>query len=246
MKTLIFAFLFMASASQSYALDCEKTLQVQPAIDCVRLSGHELEIENSEIMKMLLHRKEAQEGNTVSGSQKIPETLDFLKKFSLCSDELHAIMEYTGGDYSLINPSLRLGAEDSLNSELQRKICLLSAGLDKIPTNQETLYRGTSLKKAIADNYLTIGNTVTDLGFASTSKDLEQARRFSRTDDLSKTRIIMKYAGVEGHTIKELSYSPLEDEYLIDRGQKFQVRSVTLMTDGSWLKDYYLVELKSL
>jgi hypothetical protein len=36
----------------------------------------------------------------------------------------------------------------------------------------------------------------------------------------------------------------IENEHLIDRGQKFTVQSVTLGGDSAWVKEYYLVELR--
>ncbi|HFK7187865.1 TPA: ADP-ribosyltransferase domain-containing protein [Serratia odorifera] len=128
----------------------------------------------------------------------------------LSDDQIGAIYGYTTNDgYSVINPALR--GQRELTPEIEAFSHHITDGLSKLPSYNDTTYRGVSFPAEILDQNQ-IGNKVFDPAFMSTS-----------TDSPFSGNVHIKIDGQSGKPIEFLSQYPNENEVLFPPSTKFEV-----------------------
>jgi hypothetical protein len=151
------------------------------------------------------------------------------------SAEGKALKGYTEWDYEEINAELRSG---DVSEESMEQIELIKDALDKIPSHQGTVLRGTSFKffewYTIAE-----GQVISDPAFFSTSINLATAEKFAKCanidDDLDGDGVILeieckqqgKYlnlGGVGSHKDEEEVLFPTSTKFKITKFQKVDKR----------------------
>ncbi|WP_405133488.1 YwqJ-related putative deaminase [Nocardia sp. NBC_01388] len=139
------------------------------------------------------------------------------------ADEQGALHRYTDPDadvYSDLNNRLRNGLE--LSPEQHRLVSDMVSGLEKMPTYDGTVWRGTHLSKEEIARYIE-GETVPESSFTSTSRD--PRRIFT-----SNVEFIIH--SETGRDISALSARPGEKEVLFKPGTNFEVRGVVRDPDA--------------
>lgn len=165
-----------------------------------------------------------QYGKTVSGQKPYTSVKD------LTPDEIQALTDYSGSNYTNINDSLR--GLDTPTPENAETIRIMRETLGKSSLADDmTLYRGTSTSELgdlmdLAPDEL-IGKSYKQSGFMSTSADQTVARQFTKNMRVT----INAPAGSHGLNISPISKYPWEAEYLFDIGQELLITDAK-MIDG--------------
>jgi hypothetical protein len=217
-----------------YSMDCERVLFLSKPLECNSFVKKEKRVEKR-LVKDLLKGK-----IDTSNSRS---NYNFIKKNSICSDELRSIQDYSNFNYRVYSRAQREGTENTILEEFKKGICLISIEISKIAYYQGPVFRGMDLPPAVAAEYLKIGNVFTERSFLSTDKNLSVAIGFSRANDAERVSIVLNFKGPVGHSISYLSLNPLEDEVLIDWGKQFLVKDVEAVQMEGFI--YHLVTLEN-
>lgn len=154
--------------------------------------------------------------------------------------EKAAIYHYTRGDtsaYRQLNNQLRKGNLSEFNQAFSE---LLSAGLAKLPTVEETVYRTVRLNKTNLAHWKELAgakSNITFKGYTSASKDIkavsEMIERKAGSRKNNETDVLLVIKGKSGHPIEELSQfggrfkgKPNQQELLFDKGMSFKIEAV--------------------
>lgn len=153
---------------------------------------------------------------SMSGSRIIQSVDD------LSSEQLEAIIKYTGNDYDNINRSLR-GIE-TLAPENHATIEAMKTALDNSALPQDmVLYRGTStevlgsLQNLSTDKL--VGKVITERGFMSTTTNSAVAKGFSGNMQMT----IQASQGVQALDVSSISQYAMESEVLFNAGQDMMI-----------------------
>ncbi len=155
---------------------------------------------------------------------------DYIKNVSLkdmTKEQRKSIKEYSKGGQltDVINYQLRTSA--TLGEGARRVVKRLNSSLDKLPSYNNDVYRGISfpnMEEAI--NFIKnikVGQTITELGFTSTSIKQGVALEFLRTN---KAGFLFKIKSKNGKWIGELSDFQEELEVLFKSGSIFKVKKM--------------------
>lgn len=159
---------------------------------------------------------------------------DKMKKYAkevwqkeLTEDEKTAIKDYTLDDKGILNKILLSPSANPID-EIKNTIENISSAINKFDFNEElTLYRGVGKDEY---DFITNGNVVkTFLNFKSTSLSNEVATNFSVINRLNNTTnrnhiiIVKTKPNTKGAYIGYLSNAENEQEYLLDKGSKFNL-----------------------
>lgn len=151
-----------------------------------------------------------------------------------CSDEELAIEMYTGQYYMLINGYLRHPTQEEPQKIVQEQI----AAIDTLMARPEAVVQeGFAVVRAYRKSGLfadkPVGTRFIDRGFVSTTVNLELCLLSfvdgkvvfdpERPPSRSHFVAILVPPGVRGVYIDEWSVHSIEDEFLLDRGQTFEV-----------------------
>lgn len=135
-----------------------------------------------------------------------------------------ALKDYTGYNYQNINGLLRKGEEDITNVSKQKdRVKGIDNALDKLPRTPKNMkvFRGVSNNVA---NNMTVGDTVVDKGFMSTSLN----KRFGSAWSGAVAIEIRVPKGSKGAYLGTISnQGNNESEFLLPRGSKLKVLSKT-------------------
>lgn len=137
----------------------------------------------------------------------------------LNSDDLAALAHYTGPGYKDLNSALREGA---LEASQQARVDALNKALEKLPTYEGTVVRGTNLPADVLEQYRP-GEIITESAFTSTSMDhaVAQSPTFAGNTEF---RIL----STTGRDVSSVSMFPGEQEILFPAGSKFYVVNKTI------------------
>ncbi|MDO3651212.1 ADP-ribosyltransferase [Nocardia mangyaensis] len=134
----------------------------------------------------------------------------------LTDKDLDALGSYTGGGYRDINRALRDG---NVRPDQQDRIDNINSALNKLPSKEGTMYRGTDLSPEVLASYKE-GEVVTEKAFTSTSSDPGRAfpgnTRFTVESKTGKD--VAPYSTAEQNGM-------VENEVLFRSGTKFHVVS---------------------
>jgi len=146
----------------------------------------------------------------------------------LSADERTAVNDYTGVEYSTINPALRSG---QVPADLQTQVDLIDAAIAKAEPLREglTLYRtldqaGASQTSGLLELYQqsgsVIGATYKDAAFLSTTSD----RKVAEKDFEGQVQLQIKVpAGVKGAAVKSVAVTKKEQEVLLGRNTTLKI-----------------------
>nr|DAT92775.1 MAG TPA: minor capsid protein [Caudoviricetes sp.] len=154
--------------------------------------------------------------------------------------EKAAIYHYTQGNtsaYRQLNNQLRKGNLSEFNQAFSE---LLSAGLAKLPTVEETVYRTVRLNKTTLAHWKELAGAkgnITFKGYTSASKDIktvgEMIERKAGSRKNNETDVLLVIKGKSGHPIEDLSQfggrfkgKPNQQELLFDKGMRFKFEAV--------------------
>ncbi|ACC43870.1 ADP-ribosyltransferse [Mycobacterium marinum M] len=137
----------------------------------------------------------------------------------LHADDLSALADYTGSGYLDLNNALR---SDILDASLNARVAALNSALQKLPTYDGTVVRGTDLPPEVVAQYLP-GEVITEVAFLSTTTDpaVAQSPTFAGNVEF---RIVSR----TGRDVSSVSMFPDEREILFPAGTKFYVIDKTL------------------
>lgn len=145
---------------------------------------------------------------------------------TLTRQERWAVQFYSGIGSGIINPSLRAGLPpDGGDSYLTDSVNNLMSGLDSaldkaVIPDTVTVYRG--LKNVTIDS-VSVGGTLTDKAYVSTTLNKDIAVNFSNTHTLMAITIPK---GSRGAYIERVTDKKGEHEILLPRGQSFIITAV--------------------
>ncbi|OBI02513.1 ADP-ribosyltransferase [Mycobacterium scrofulaceum] len=144
---------------------------------------------------------------------------DHLPLHPFNSDDLEAFAHYTGPGYQDLNFALREGALDATQ---QARVDALHKALEKLPTYEGTVVRGTNLPTEVLEQYKP-GDIITEPAFTSTSTDptVAQSPTFAGNTEF-------RIWSTTGRDISSVSMYPGEQEILFPAGSKFYVVSKTV------------------
>ena len=154
--------------------------------------------------------------------------------------ELNYINKYTGDMYIKINKILKNKNDEFCSKEIQTIIDTVNGAFTKLPPfkprNTIILYRGLKLTD---DNYkqFTKQDQINDLGFISTTTNIETAKTFSEASGLNS--IVMKIYLSSKYNykvlpVKNISSMPYENEVILPNGSRFV-----------WIKEFEDEKIKS-
>lgn len=137
----------------------------------------------------------------------------------LNSDDLAALAHYTGPGYQDLNFALREGA---LDASQQARVDALHQALEKLPTYEGAVVRGTNLPADVLDQYRP-GEIITESAFTSTSVDhtVAQSPTFAGNTEF-------RIWSTTGRDVSSVSMFPGEQEILFPAGSKFYVINKTV------------------
>ena len=162
--------------------------------------------------------KEPLTGLTLKMAKEIMPTLDIPK------NELSALTNYTGKDYSQINAYFR-GLKPTITESNET----ISKDLDKFllqaPKVSVESYRGITLDEYKFENFKNLqkGDPFTDKEFMSTSYEKSTATAFGNN---AQYQVEMIIKGKSGVLIEDFSDAKKEKEILFGRGTNFKVESI--------------------
>ena len=152
-------------------------------------------------------------------------------------DEYSSINAYTGSGFKTINKLLRNPdyyekehpeeLSDSAREYYEGYIKNIHSALKNNPTKVNTVvYRG--IKKTLMEKLegIEAGDIITDDGFVSTSTSKTQADKFSQKFDGGYTMTILVPKGSQAATVKDMSHFDTENEILINKKARFEVKSI--------------------
>lgn len=154
--------------------------------------------------------------------------------------ELNYISKYTGDVYIKINRILKNKNDEYCSGEIQTIIDTVNSAFTRLPSfkprNNIILYRGLKLTD---DNYHQFikQTNINDLGFISTSTDINTAITFSEATGLNS--VIMKIYLSSKYNykilpVKNISSVPHENEVILPNGSRFV-----------WIKEFKDEKIKS-
>ena len=152
-------------------------------------------------------------------------------------DEYEALKTYTGSSYTIMNTLLRdpdyynikhpNWLSDKSRKEIEDYIENCYTALKNNKTTVSTVtYRGVSKKLMEKLEGIEAGDIIMDEGFVSTSTSKEQADKFALKSSGGYTMTIIIPKGSQAASVKELSLHKDEDEVLINKKARFEIKSI--------------------
>ncbi len=146
----------------------------------------------------------------------------------ISQDQCQAIASYKQFEYTEVNYFLRNGKWHS--EDKSEMLNSLITGVSKLPAFRGTVYRGTSFENSLKlfRDYTTVGNTVYDRAFASTSESRSIAESFI-TDSGESRFVLMIIRSRTGRNIQGIGASGIdlsEKEILFLPSTKFKITKV--------------------
>lgn len=143
------------------------------------------------------------------------------EKYAEASKKMSApdflIFHYTGGCYEILNPQLfKTVDQDPDTLKLAQQ---LDAVLCDYAEHQQEVFRGTNLKDAIVEKYMT-AEEITFPAFTSTSKGFYTACDFAQ-----KGNTLMRITSRYGRSIENTSQHDDEQEILFRSNSRFKVKT---------------------
>ena len=180
--------------------------------------------------------------NNSDGLLTDKETRDYIEKLDMTAPEATAIAMYTfdyGPEdmdknvYFLVNQCL-LKKEESTARKYIGYIIHLLRGLRKIqlPDEIKVLYRGVKNGIIFDESHYHEGYEFTWNAFTSTTSDKGKAYKFAGNDPSSAFFEIRGDLKSVGHPVSKLSFSPGEEEVIVEPGTHFRVVKIENMTNG--------------
>ena len=157
----------------------------------------------------------------------------------------HALKDYTGNGYKVINAAAREGRTiprithiDNAMSPLRRDVVVWRGiGRSRHPLNQ----------MSFEDLVRSVGTTYEETSFVSTSPDVGTAFSFAKRNDVLQSRIVIRMLVPRGKKAFYIdAYSPVargEKELLLPRNQKFRIKGVYR---GSMWSDSIIVDVEAI
>lgn len=140
-----------------------------------------------------------------------------------------AITRYTGQAYASLNHALRTNKKMSKSTQdIANKLNEAFAQPEAKAKENFTVYRGISSTQL---QHLTIGSTITDKGFVSTSSNSGEASSFAGVDGALMEIRVKK--GQPAISVKDTSVYPNEKEVLLPSNTSFKVVGKKIGADGS-------------
>jgi len=148
--------------------------------------------------------------------------------------ELAALKNYTSHGYMVVNQALRKGGSEA--TKVAPYCRVLQEALKKLPNYSGKVYRGASLPPEVRARY-TVGATIEDSAFTSTSVIPEIAQKFGLDD-------YFEIQSKSGRLVHGVSASMSEAEILFPPGSRFKVKQIQeKKVDGVTQRTYILEEL---
>lgn len=139
-----------------------------------------------------------------------------------------AIKQYTGPAYAQINGTLRTGKKLSkANQDVVNKLNEAFAQPEAKANENFTVYRGIMSTQL---QHLTMGSTMTDKGFVSTSSDVNEAKKFAGTAGALMEIRVKK--GQPAMSVKDTSVYPSEKEVMLPANTSFKVVGKKIGPEG--------------
>lgn len=139
-----------------------------------------------------------------------------------------AIKQYTGPAYAQINGTLRTGKKLSkANQDVVNKLNEAFAQPEAKANENFTVYRGIISTQL---QHLTMGSTMTDKGFVSTSSDVNEAKKFAGTAGALMEIRVKK--GQPAMSVKDTSVYPSEKEVMLPANTSFKVVGKKIGPEG--------------
>lgn len=139
-----------------------------------------------------------------------------------------AIKQYTGPAYAQINGTLRTGKKLSkANQDVVNKLNEAFAQPEAKANENFTVYRGITSTQL---QHLTMGSTMTDKGFVSTSSDVNEAKKFAGTAGALMEIRVKK--GQPAMSVKDTSVYPSEKEVMLPANTSFKVVGKKIGPEG--------------
>ena len=139
-----------------------------------------------------------------------------------------AIKQYTGPAYAQINGTLRTGKKLSkTNQEVVNKLNEAFAQPEAKAKENFTVYRGITSTQL---QHLTMGSTMTDKGFVSTSSSANEAKKFAGADGALMEIRVKK--GQPAMSVKDTSVYPSEKEVMLPANTSFKVVGKKIGPEG--------------
>lgn len=139
-----------------------------------------------------------------------------------------AIKQYTGPAYAQINGQLRAGEKlRKANQDVVNKLNEAFAQPEVKAKENFTVYRGITSTQLL---HLTMGSTMTDKGFVSTSSNANEAKKFAGSDGALMEIRVKK--GQPAMSVKDTSAFPSEDEVMLPANTSFKVVGKKIGPEG--------------
>jgi hypothetical protein len=201
-----------AATEKKAVEDAKKKAEAKLAKDKAELQA---EFDKDPALKLHYEAAEAMFGGAKASEAYIKSAFNKVKsagltKYMTAADAV-PIIAYSGSHYVSVNNQLRAGKMTEAQDKFRRS---LNAGLDKLPSHNETTYRKASLDSQQSALY-EVGYVVEERGFMSTSKN-----QGTWSGDHNFT-----VHGKNGKDIQKLSSHPSEAEVLFKSGSRFKVVS---------------------
>lgn len=142
---------------------------------------------------------------------------------ALSRDEVLAAYDYSTSNYRNINGWLR-DSSHPVSPQIPKTVDNLNSLLDKLPSHEGTVYRGTQVPTETLEQALRSG-VYSDPAFLSSSTDGGVARSFMQSGypDPGSTKVLFEIDGHSGSSIQRMSQIQHEAEVLFKSGTKFDI-----------------------
>lgn len=141
----------------------------------------------------------------------------------LSKDEVLAAYDYSTSNYRNINGWLR-DSSRPVSPQVPKTVDDLNSLLDKLPSHEGTVYRGTQIPTETLEQAVKSG-VYSDPAFLSSSTDGGVARSFMQSGypDAGSTKVLFEIDGHSGSSIQRMSQIQHEAEVLFKSGTKFDI-----------------------
>ncbi len=137
-------------------------------------------------------------------------------------DELVALYDYTINGFAYLNPVLRSGDLDSIDS-IRPYVYTLNSALEKLPKFRGMAYRGTNLPESALADYV-VGKVITYQSYTSASKGTGFGGRH-----------LFEIMSLDGRYVGAYSHREIEEEVIFKPGSKFIVKRIETLPSGQTL-----------
>jgi len=161
--------------------------------------------------------------------------------------EAGAVVSYSLSGYDPLNTLLRGGKirddDPKFLASLKEHEILLNSALDKLPAYNGAVYRSAALPNDLLSQY-TKGKTIKELGFTSTTSNVEVTSNFKEAGSATRTPVLFVINSRKGRSVESMSALPEEKEVIFKSKTNFKVLGIVdTPKENEMIKTIYLDEV---